>query len=111
MEPLDITNSFCKPTLSIPEPQLHDVLLAHEMMLVREGLAALCNSIPGFNVVSQVGTAAAALAEIERLRPAIALLDLGLSDLAATEVIRRVHEQSLPTRCAVLDGVPSAVGS
>jgi DNA-binding NarL/FixJ family response regulator len=72
------------------------------MMLVREGLAALCNSIPGFNVVSQVGTAAAALAEIERLRPAIALLDLGLSDLAATEVIRRVHEQSLPTRCAVL---------
>ena len=36
-----------------------------------------------------------------RLQPAIALLDLGLSDLAATEVIRRVREQDLPTRCAV----------
>jgi DNA-binding NarL/FixJ family response regulator len=52
--------------------------------------------------VSQVGTAAAALAEIERLRPTIALLDLRLSDLAATEVIRRVREQDLPTRCAIL---------
>ena len=41
----------------------------------------------------QVGTAAAALAQIERLRPTIALLDLGLSDLAATEVVRRVREQ------------------
>ena len=103
MGPLAITSSpLCEPTLSVPEPQLHDVLLAHEMTLVREGLAALCNSIRGFQVVSQVGTAAAALTEIERLRPAIALLDLGLSDLAATEVIRRVREQDLPTRCAVV---------
>jgi DNA-binding NarL/FixJ family response regulator len=77
------------------------VLLADELTLVREGLAALCNSIPGFRVVAQVGTAGAAYAEIQRLEPAVALLDLGLSDLAATEVIRRVREQGLRTRCAV----------
>ncbi len=68
---------------------------------MREGLAALCNSIAGFRVVSQVGTAGAALTEIQRLKPAVALLDLALSDLAATEVIRRVRDQGLPTRCAV----------
>ena len=85
----------------LPEPRPVDVLLADELTLVREGLTALCNSIRGFQVVAQVGTATAALAEIERLRPAIALLDLGLSDLAATEVIRRVCEAGLPTRCAV----------
>ncbi len=68
---------------------------------MREGLAALCNSVPGFRVVAQVGTAGAALAEIRRLEPSIALLDLGLSDLAATEVIRRVRDQGIPTRCAV----------
>ncbi|MBV9759953.1 MAG: response regulator transcription factor [Acidobacteriaceae bacterium] len=78
-----------------------EVLLADELTLVREGLAALCNSIPGFRVVAQVGTAGAALAEIQRLEPAVALLDLGLSDLAATEVIRRVRELGLRTRCAV----------
>jgi DNA-binding NarL/FixJ family response regulator len=89
------------PAILTPEPHLVEILLADEMTLVREGLAALCNSIRGFRVVSQVGSAAAALAEIERLHPALALLDLGLSDLAATEVIRRVRERDLPTRCAV----------
>jgi DNA-binding NarL/FixJ family response regulator len=91
------------PHPALPSAEVHpaEVLLADELTLVREGLASLCNSIPGFRVVSQVGTASAALAEIERLRPAVALLDLGLSDLAATEVIRRVREQNLPTRCAV----------
>jgi DNA-binding NarL/FixJ family response regulator len=79
-----------------------EVLLADELTLVREGLAALCNSIPGFRVVAQAGTAATALAEIERLEPALALLDLALSDLAATEVIRRVRDKGLRTRCAVL---------
>jgi len=90
------------PGFVLPEaPSPVDILLADELTLVREGLAALCNSLRGFRVVAQVGTASAALAEIQRLRPAIALLDLGLSDLAATEVIRRVREQELPTRCAV----------
>lgn len=89
------------PTFGPPEVQPVNVLLADELTLVREGLAALCNSIPGFRVVAQVGTATAALAEIVRLTPSIALLDLGLSDLAATEVVRQVREQNLPTRCAV----------
>jgi DNA-binding NarL/FixJ family response regulator len=84
------------------EPRPIEILIADELTLVREGLSALCNAIPRFQVTSQVGTASAALTEIERLQPAIALLDLGLSDLAATEVIRRVREQELRTRCAVL---------
>lgn len=85
-----------------PEPRPVEVLIADELTLVREGLAALCNSIAGFQVMAQVGTAAAALAEIQRSEPDIAMLDMGLSDLAATEVIRRVRQQALRTRCAVL---------
>lgn len=96
-----IGSVLSNPVFVLPEPCPVDILLADELTLVREGLAALCNSIEGFRVVAQVGTAGAALSEIARLQPAIALLDLGLSDLAATEVIRRVREQDLPTRCAV----------
>jgi len=90
-------------SLVLPPPDLRtaDILIADELTLVREGLAALCNSIPGFRVAAQAGTATGALREIERLQPSIALLDLNLSDLAATEVIRRVREQNIPTRCAV----------
>ena len=79
-----------------------EILLADELTLVREGLTALCNAVPGFRVVAQVGTASAALAEIARLKPAVALLDLALSDLAATEVIRRTRDEGLRTRCAIL---------
>jgi DNA-binding NarL/FixJ family response regulator len=90
--------------LALPQPEARpvEILIADELTLVREGLAALCNSIPGYRVVAQAESAGAALEAIQRLRPAIALLDLGLSDLAATEVIRRVREQGIPTRCALL---------
>ncbi len=87
--------------LPSPELRVTDILIADELTLVREGLAALCSSLGGYRVVSQVSSATSALAEIERMQPAIALLDLGLSDLAATEVIRRVRDRGLRTRCAV----------
>jgi DNA-binding NarL/FixJ family response regulator len=99
--PVSATQQQSAAPVPVSEQRLVDILLADELTLVREGLAALCNSIPGYHVVSQVGTAGAALAEIVRLQPSLALLDLGLSDLAATEVIRRVRELNLPTRCAV----------
>jgi DNA-binding NarL/FixJ family response regulator len=96
--PVSATQSAALPLF---EQRPIDILLADELTLVREGLAALCNSIAGYHVVAQVGSAAAAMHEIQRLQPALALLDLGLSDLAATEVIRRVRDQNIPTRCAV----------
>jgi DNA-binding NarL/FixJ family response regulator len=88
--------------IAAAKPQPVEVLVADELALVCEGIAAICNNLPGFHVVSQTTSAAAALVAIERLQPGIALLDFGLSDLAATEVIRSVREKNLPTRCAVL---------
>lgn len=96
--------SALSAVLALPNPENPPVgiLLADELTLVREGLAAICNSIPGFRVISQVGTASAALAEIERLQPAVALLDMGLSDRNASEVIRISRDRGFGTRCAVL---------
>jgi DNA-binding NarL/FixJ family response regulator len=79
-----------------------EILIADEWTLVREGLAALCNSIAGFRVVAQVATATAAMMEIEQRQPDLALLDLGLSDQLAIDVIRRVKDRGFRTRCAVL---------
>ncbi len=99
MTSLSVPSGVLSPSLKTP---LVDVLIADELTLVGEGIAAICNSMPGFRVVSQVNSATAALADIERLQPALALLDLALSDLAATEVVRAVRERHLPTRCAIL---------
>lgn len=95
---------FALPNYAVPSSR-HlpvEVLIADELTLVCEGLSALCNAIPGFHVISQVTTAAAALAAIERLEPDLALLDHALSDLAATEVIRAVRAKGYKTRCAIL---------
>ncbi len=99
--PVSATQQQSAAPIPVAEQRPVDILIADELTLMREGLASLCNSIPGYHVVSQVGSAAAALSEIQRLQPALALLDLGLSDLAATEVIRRVRDLNLRTRCAV----------
>lgn len=87
--------------VAVPSTGQFELLIADELTLMREGLSALCNSIAGYKVVSQVGSSMAALAEIERLQPDVALLDWNLADLAATEVIRRVRASGLRTRCAI----------
>jgi len=101
-----LNSVYCVPESSVPSPapadEVIEILIADELTLVREGLALLCDSFPGFHVIAQVGSAERALTQIRELEPAIALLDSELSDFAATEVIRRLGELGLKTRCAVL---------
>jgi len=99
--PGSATQTISTTFSATPAARRAEILIADELTLMREGLSALCNSIAGYTVVSQVGTATAALAEIQRLQPDVALLDWNLADLAATEVIRRVRDLGLRTRCAV----------
>lgn len=68
---------------------------------MRTALSLLCGAIPG-RVSAQVGRAEEAMVEIKRSEPPIALLDMGLSDLQATEVVRIVLEANLRTRCVLL---------
>ena len=45
----------------IREPKTYSIVLADDLTLVREGLAALCNAQPHFRVVGQFSEGAAAL--------------------------------------------------
>lgn len=87
-----------------PTPVSARILLADELTLVREGIASLCRAIPGFDVISQVGSGQAAVDEILRLAPDVALIDINLSDLASSEVIRRIRDRGSRTRCALISG-------
>jgi len=86
----------------VQEPKTYGILIADDLMLVREGLAALCQAQPGFRVVGQCAEGTVALRLIETLRPEIAVLDLHLRDLVTTELVRRVREANLPTKTVVL---------
>jgi DNA-binding NarL/FixJ family response regulator len=100
----------------IREPKTYSILLAEELTLVREGLAALCVATPGasfapnfapslaprYKVVGQCSEGAAALRLIESDAPDIAVLDLNLPDLFTLEVVRRVRQLGVATKIVVL---------
>ena len=84
------------------EPQAYTILLADDLTLVREGLAALCEAQPGYRVMAQVSEGAVALRLIREQKPDIAVLDLSLPDLFALEIVRQVREAGIPTKLIVL---------
>jgi two-component system response regulator NreC len=86
----------------IREPKTYSILLADELTLVREGLAALCEAQAQFRVVGQCSEGVVALQMIDKLRPDIAVLDLHLSDIFTLEVVRRMRDANLPTKIVVL---------
>ena len=90
----------------VREPKTYTILLADELTLVREGLAALCEATreaqPLFRVVDQCSDGATALRLIEEHTPDIAVLDLNLPDLFTLEVVRRVREGNVSTKIIVL---------
>lgn len=57
---------------------------------IRSTLARLINSSPGYRCVSDHGSAESALAEIPRLKPNVALMDINLPGLSGVECVRRL---------------------
>ena len=86
----------------IRERKTYSVLLADDLTLVREGLAALCAAHAQYRVVGQCSEGTSALRMIESQRPDLAVLDLNLPDLFTMEIVRRVREANLPTKIVVL---------
>jgi DNA-binding NarL/FixJ family response regulator len=86
----------------IRERKTYSVLLADDLTLVREGLAALCAVHAQFQVMGQCSDGASALRMIESHKPDLAVLDLNLPNLFTMEIVRRVRDANLPTKIVVL---------
>src|SRR5450631_209902 len=86
----------------VREPKTYSILLADELTLVREGLAALCRTLPQYRVVDQCSDGASALRTITTNRPDIAVLDLNLPDLFSLAMVRKLREAQIATRIVVL---------
>jgi len=87
--------------IPIAERKTYSILLADDMTLVTEGLAALCRAQPAFRVVAQCSEGVSAKV-IEMDRPDLAVLDLNLPELHTLGLVRRVRDANLPTRIVVL---------
>ncbi len=67
------------------------IVLAEDHHLVRKGLVALLQCVPGLELVGEASDGLEAIELTERLKPDILLLDLTMPRMHGSEVIRRVR--------------------
>jgi two-component system nitrate/nitrite response regulator NarL len=80
------------------------VVIADDHPLYREGIERALGSDPDLELLASCSNGRDAVAAIERLRPAVALLDLSMPDLDGLEVLALIKEACLDTRPLFLSG-------
>ena len=88
----------------VPDRPPVRMLIVDDHEVVREGLAAVLNRQPGFEVVAQASTGGEALEMVERLLPELVVLDLGLPDISGIELCRDIRARHPDTRIVILTG-------
>jgi len=78
------------------------IVLADDHSIVREGLAAFCETHDELHIAGQCSDGLAAVEMIRALQPDFAILDLHMPKLHGLEVIRKVRETTIPVKLIVL---------
>jgi DNA-binding NarL/FixJ family response regulator len=78
------------------------ILIADDHPIFRRGLCTIIESDPALKVVAEVGDGAAALARIEELQPAVAVLDMDMPPPDGLAVARRIRESEWPVAAVFL---------
>jgi DNA-binding NarL/FixJ family response regulator len=77
------------------KPQLSSIrlMLVDDHPLVRDGLRARLEAVPGFQVVGEAGNADEAHAQLESLHPAIVLMDVGMKGVNGIDLTAALLER------------------
>jgi len=78
------------------------VLVADDQAIVRKGIRALLATEPDLEVVGEAVNGQVAVAEAERLRPDVILMDLVMPEVDGIEAIRRITTHQPEVRILVL---------
>jgi DNA-binding NarL/FixJ family response regulator len=78
------------------------VFLADDHQIFRQGLRALLETTPGFEVVGEAADGIETPRRVERLKPNVLVLDLMLPGLNGLEVARQVSKRTPETRIVIL---------
>jgi DNA-binding NarL/FixJ family response regulator len=77
------------------------IVVVDDHPVVREGLVAMLQTQPDFEVVGEGGSGAEALGMIDRMKPDVVLLDLELPGIDGVGVLRELRGRSSPPRVIV----------
>ena len=78
------------------------VLICDDHKIVRGGLRRMLSEDPAIEVISDVGTAAEAVAAAARAKPDVVVLDVGLPDQSGLSAIGLIREASPATKILIL---------
>jgi DNA-binding NarL/FixJ family response regulator len=87
-----------------PSTMKINIVIADDHDLVGKSVAALLTSIPDFEVVGQCENGRDLIELVERLRPNVAIVDLGMPRMNGVEVARRLRQTNRSTRVIILSG-------
>jgi DNA-binding NarL/FixJ family response regulator len=97
--------SSSTPASTAPARPLRLVVVDdHEV--VRQGLVALLDRRPNFQVVAEAGTVEEALAQTRRFQPDIVIMDVRLPDGSGIEACRDIRADLPSTRVVILTSFP-----
>ena len=78
------------------------IVLADDHNLVRAGIRALLEALPGVQVVAEAGEGHEALRLLLELQPDVALVDIGMPGLNGLEIVARVAREAAGVRLVIL---------
>jgi len=82
------------------------ILLIEDNRLLREGIAELLKKQPDMNVVTTVGNGENILALIDKQKPNLVLLDLGLRSQNSLRIVKLVKKNHPEVKIIVMDLIP-----
>jgi len=81
---------------------LVNIVLADDHVVVRQGIRALLEGQPDFQVVGEAGDGLEAIQVTERLQPDVLVLDIGMDKIDGIEVVRQLSRRAQNTSVVIL---------